>query len=37
MMALKCHLKGEFALYQTSLLLQVMFLSQFVIYGGKFF
>lgn len=37
-MALKRHLKGEFAVeYQTWLLLPVIFLIQFVIYGGKFF
>ena len=34
-MALKCHLKGEFS--QTSLLLLVIYVIQFVIYGGKFF
>ena len=29
-MALKCHLKGEFTLYQTSLLLLVIYVIQFV-------
>ena len=36
MMALKCHLKGEFALYQTSLVLLVIYLIQFINMVGNF-
>lgn len=36
MMALKRHLKGEFALYQTSLVLLVIYLIQFINMVGNF-